>query len=558
MSRISIDRNTLDTDVLVIGGGIGGLMAAISAAEQGAAVMVAEKANTKRSGCGATGNDHFQCYIPEVHGNDIAPILLEYQNSQVGGFSDRSLARIFLEQSYERVKDWNRWGIDMQPKGYWDFSGHAFPGRPRIWLKYAGHNQKEVLTRQAKKSGVQIENHLHISDVIVEGGEVVGALGMDPRNEKPVVKILRAKCIVMTTGCGSRLYPPPTAGWLFNTANCPVCTGSGQAMAYRAGARLINMEFPNRHAGPKYFARCGKATWIGLFVDPKGRPVGPFVTRATRELGDITGDVWSSVFTDKFRTGEGPVYIDCSTTSKEDFEYMMWGLVEEGNTGMLNYMAEEGIDPRRHRVEFMQYEPFLVGRGIEIDVHAESSIRGLFAAGDPVGNFRGDLSGAAVFGWIAGRSAAERAKELRQFQKVEDNALVEDRVGLYSDILARESGPTWQEANLALQQIMADYAGVTVRSETILKAGLKYLRDLNESVRTTLVAENSHTLMRALETIDLMACGETVFLTALERKETRKQHLRSDFPFTNPLLTDKFLTIKLMNGKPLLAWRDKK
>jgi succinate dehydrogenase/fumarate reductase flavoprotein subunit len=236
---------------------------------------------------------------------------------------------------------------------------------------------------------------------------------------------------------------------------------------------------------------------------------------------------------------------------------MIWSLEHEGNTAMLRYMEKEGIDLRKHMIEFMQYEPFLVGRGIEIDVNAESSIRGLFAAGDPVGNFRGDLSGAAIFGWIAGKSAAERAKQLRKFEKVEDNALVEDRVSLYSDILTRESGPTWQEANLALQQIMADYAGVTVRSETILKAGLKYLRDLNKSVRTTLMAENSHTLMRALETIDLMACGETIFLTALERKETRKQHVRSDFPFTNPLLTDKFLTIRLMNDKPLLAWRDK-
>ena len=80
MSKIAVERNTLDTDVLIVGGGIGGLMAAISAAEQGADVLVAEKANTKRSGCGATGNDHFQCYIPEIHGNDMAPILLACVN----------------------------------------------------------------------------------------------------------------------------------------------------------------------------------------------------------------------------------------------------------------------------------------------------------------------------------------------------------------------------------------------------------------------------------------------------------------------------------------------
>jgi succinate dehydrogenase/fumarate reductase flavoprotein subunit len=329
-------------------------------------------------------------------------------------------------------------------------------------------------------------------------------------------------------------------------------------MAYKAGARLVNMEFPQRHAGPRYFARCGKATWIGVYQDPQGRIVGPFVTRADKNLGDITGDIWSSVFTDKHRSGEGPVYMDCSTTSRKDFEYMMWGLVEEGNTGMLDYMAREGIDPRKHRVEFMQYEPFLVGRGIEVDRKAESSLKGLFAAGDPVGNFRADCAGAATFGWIAGKSAADRARGIKGFQEVENNPLVRKSEEAYTEILERESGPDWREANLALQQIMNDYAGVEVRSETLLSAGLKYLGDLKKKVRSTLAADNSHTLMRSLETLDLLECAETVFLAALERKETRALHKRSDFPFTNPLLQDKFVTIRKEGGKVRLAWRDKR
>jgi succinate dehydrogenase/fumarate reductase flavoprotein subunit len=145
---IEIDKEPIEVDVLVAGGGIAGLMAAINAAGQGASVIVAEKANTKRSGSGATGNDHFCCYIPEVHGDDMESILWEDLHSLHGDFQDTSLAGKFLEQSYERVKDWHSWGINMQPKGHWDFSGHAYPGRPRIFLKYAGHNQKEVLTKQ--------------------------------------------------------------------------------------------------------------------------------------------------------------------------------------------------------------------------------------------------------------------------------------------------------------------------------------------------------------------------------------------------------------------------
>lgn len=288
--------------------------------------------------------------------------------------------------------------------------GHAFPGRPRIFLKYAGNNQKEVLTREAKKRGVRIVNHLSVSEVLTDGGEVVGAIGIDTVDEQPVMKLFEAKSIVLAMGCGSRLYPSPSPGLMFNTANCPSNTGSGQAITFRAGAKLVNMEFPSRHAGPKYFARCGKASWIGVYRDPHGKAIGPFVTKPTRELGDITGDIWNSVFTDLFRSGRGPAYMDCSGTSEEDIDYMTWSLKHEGNTAMLQYMEEEGIDVRRHMVEFMQYEPFIVGRGIEIDVNAETSVKGMYGAGDPVGNFRADLSGAAVFGWIAGERAAERSK----------------------------------------------------------------------------------------------------------------------------------------------------
>ena len=554
---IAIDKNPIESDVLVIGGGIAGLMAGICAARQGVGVLVAEKANTKRSGCGATGNDHFMCYIPQVHGKNMEPIIAEYYKSQVGGFSDHVLATVFLEQSFDRVRDWQRWGISMRPKGKWDFSGHAFPGRPRIWLKYAGHNQKAVLTRQAKKQKVKISNHLTVTDILAAKGEVSGAIALETVRQQPVLRYIRAKSIVVATGCGSRLYPSPTPGLMFNTANCPVCTGSGQAMAYRAGAKLVNMEFPNRHAGPKYFARCGKATWIGLYKDPHGTPVGPFVSRATRELGDITGDIWSDVFTAKFKSGDGPVYIDCSSTAKADLDYMMWGLVQEGNTGMLNYMAAEGIDVRKHAVEFMQYEPFLVGRGIEIDRHAETNIGGLFAAGDPVGNFRADCAGAATFGWIAGQSAATRAKRTATFQDIAGDPYARKRIRLYSDIMQRKIGPDWKEANLALQQIMNDYAGPHGRSETLLNAGSTYLKNLKKKAAATLTVDNAHTLMRSIETLDLMECGEVIFLAAGERKETRGKHVRLDYPFTNPLLTDKFLTIRKQNGRVHMNWRDR-
>jgi succinate dehydrogenase/fumarate reductase flavoprotein subunit len=555
---IEMEKDMLQADVLVVGGGIAGLMAAIKAAQNGVSVIVAEKADTRRSGCGATGNDHFLCYCPPVHGDDMGPILKEVQNSLISGFHDPSLTLRFLEQSFERVQDWDRWGIDMRPHGEWEFSGHAYPGRPRVWLKYAGHNQKPVLTKQAKASGVHIGNHLPVTDLITRDGHVIGAMGLNVRTDQPTLCIIRAKAVVLATGSGTRLYPAPASpGWMFNIAQCPSCTGNAQAVAYRAGARLVNLEFPCRHAGPKFFNRSGKATWIGMIKDPNGRKVGPFVDKATREVGDITADVWNTVFTDMLRSGTGPAYMDCTETSPEDLEYMMWGLTNEGNTSTLNYMAQEGIDLRKHMVEFMQYQPFLMGRGIEIDLNAATRVPGLYAAGDPVGNFRADVAGAATFGWIAGDSAATFAKESGAFEKAEDQPVVEERSALYSSFMTRKIGPDWKEANLTIQQIMNDYAGVDVRSETLLTAGLTYFNRLREMILNRMVADNAHNLMRCTEVLDLLECGEAIFLTALERKETRAMHKRKDFPFTNPLLAEKFLTIRRENGRPVLEWRDR-
>ena len=139
---------TLETDIAVVGGGIGGLCAAIAAAEGGARVMVLEKANTKRSGSGATGNDHFACYYPKHHGGDIRPILRELLDSLVGLCHDPLLSLRFLERSISIVDKWHEWGINMKPFAEdYVFMGHAYPDRPRIWLKYDGHNQKEALTR---------------------------------------------------------------------------------------------------------------------------------------------------------------------------------------------------------------------------------------------------------------------------------------------------------------------------------------------------------------------------------------------------------------------------
>ena len=131
---------------------------------------------------------------------------------------------------------------------------------------------------------------------------------------------------------------------------------------------------------------------------------------------------------------------------------------------------------------------------------------------------------------------------------------VREKKGLREEIRGREVGAGWKEVNLALQQIMNDHAG-PVRSGTMLEAGLSYLRRLREKAQAIMTAQNPHELWRCLEVLNLLDLGEVVFITANERKETRGQHIRTDYPVTNPL-QDRFLIVKKKDEKPVFEWRE--
>ncbi|MBD5557346.1 MAG: FAD-dependent oxidoreductase [Desulfovibrio sp.] len=551
-------KPVMEADFLVVGGGIGGLMAAISAAKSGCKnVVILEKMNARRSGSGATGNDHFNCYIPEYHGDDIMPVFQQTLQSMVGAFKDPSIIYEFLCKSFDLVKMWEEWGINMRPTGKWECKGHALPGKARVFLKYDGSDQKKMLIKVAKQLGVKIVNHHTVVELAKVDGRIAGALALDISTPEPAFQPVRAKTVLLATGLTHRLYiTATTPGYMFNTGHCPNCAG-GQALGWRIGARMVNMEFPYTHAGPKYFGRCGKATWIGVYRYPNGIPVGPFTEHSDTEYGDVTSDIWNSVFEDVMLNGTGPAYMDCSDATEKQLEYMYWAMRGEGLTSLLNYMKDAHIDPKKDAVEFMRYEPILHGRGMDVSDEGETSVPGLFAAGDMVGNGGCGIALAAYMGWVGGQTAAEQAKE-QSFQKAEECANIRERMELLSSFMERADGAEWKDANMGLQQIMSDYAPAgprKVRSATLLNAGITYLGHLRAQTRAQLKASCAHTLMRAAEALDLMDCAEAILHAALARKETRALHVRSDYPFTNPLLADKFLTVGLENGKVETAWR---
>jgi succinate dehydrogenase/fumarate reductase flavoprotein subunit len=244
--------------------------------------------------------------------------------------------------------------------------------------------------------------------------------------------------------------------------------------------------------------------------------------------------------------------MDCRGISEDDYAYMMWGLSNEGNTSLINHLKEKNIDIRKHPVEFMTYELSTRG-GIYYNEKAETSLKGLYAAGD---EYFGGMSGAAVMGWFAGDNAAAYAQKSKGIAIDSVTSYIQEKIKLLDEIRKREIGATWQEVNIALAQVMYDYAGL-VRSESLLEAGLTYLQRMKEKAYKEIIAQNQHELMHCLEVLNAFDVGEAIFISALERQETRDDVVRSDYPFMNPQYNNKMLICKRVGDKPLTEWRDK-
>ncbi len=539
-------------DVLCMGGGIAGLMAAIHARELGAEVIVAEKSNTLRSGAAGMGNDHFVCYIPEVH-QDLEVLLKDLMNGQMGPrmrMMDGEMLHAWFESTHNIIKMWESWGIPMKDRGEYEFAGHTLPGRTLAWLKYSGEKQKYVLTKQAVNKGVKIINRVMGIDLIQDrDGYVIGALGISTR--EPKIIEFEAKSVVLGTGGVTRLWPSSTPSCNFNRAWPGTLTGDGRMMAYRSGAPLANLELSGRHYGPKYFARAGQATWIGVLRDRAGNPIGPFIDKPNRIYGDSTMEIHSGIFDEYIKSGRGPIYMDMNGISGEDLEYMVYWLKHEGNIGLLNHLAEEGVDLGKAAVEFMPFELSVI-TGIMFNFKGETAVKGLYAAGD---EGVGGISAAATFGWSAGENAGKYAKMTKKPDIQTSKTDIEARESLFEEILTRNNGAKWQEVNEALQQIMQDYCG-GIRSAVLLDAGLDVVRRLKDKANKLIMAGNPHELMHCMEVMNLLDIGELVMICAAERKETRGMHKCSDYTFTNPIMGDKRHLIKKGEGKPVTEWEE--
>lgn len=550
------------SDVLVIGGGLAGCMAAIKASDCGATVTLVEKANTLASGCAGTGVDHMWAYIPPVHekmGYSIEDLMESHTTAIAHGFVEPELLHLIARESYNRMLDLEKFGLNFR------YEDSNLPGKFRIvtqfhsvpsTFNFDGRDVKVHLTREMKKRGVNIRNRVTAVELLLSlEGHIAGALGVGTRDGK--LHLFKAKAVVMSTGRVNRLSRSLTGVW--GNLRLPAYeTGDGRSMAFRSGVPVINMEFlsPSAFAIGSFELNLGAprntTQPAGSVVDSEGNVIVPRTSfydwgEFGREKVDTAEALRKQLagrplerpdYFAMYHQGKGPFYLDLTQGTDEEIKYIEWSISHEGKGFyFLDYLKnQENFDFRKDKLEWLPNSREMAGTassGVVVNKNLETGIKGLFAAGDEVGGLPWVCApGAFTMGWHAGEMAAKEAMNQKSLFDVNEARLNWLRE-FCRRVFENRDGLHWREVEMAIQNIMDHYAG-NIRSEKMLLRGLERLKDIRNNV--SFRAENPHELGRCFEVISVLDNAEMVIRASLERKESRKipfGFYRADFPEKN-------------------------
>jgi len=523
----------VETDVLIIGSGGAGMYAAIEAARAGANVFLADRSLIGRGGAtvmaqmtvavalGEEAPDHWSHHLADT--------------IQAGrGLTDERLARLLCEEGPECIREMDTWGV-----GWARRDGHITqamaPGhdRPRCayvdFLNTGPAVSKTLRTVVNRTSGIRKAGDLLVVDLVRHDGEVTGAVALHLSTGAPVT--IAAKATIVATGGLTRLYRRNSA-----SANMG---GDGYALALRAGAPLIDMEFvqffPIGHLAPRLIGM-DPIMWDPFRYKLGGRLLNAekeeFTERyGTREDGRyvITRDLATYAIIKEVEAGRGSPHGGAYLS----FEHCPAEALRAAFGPVIDRLAANKIDLTKMPVEVAPIAHYHMG-GVAADPRMETEVPGLLVAGEAVGGANGAnrLSGNAItealaFGRRAGRSAAERVRGGGHAFRAAD---AHEAIALVS----ANGGPDLNTAAMIqrLQATMADDVGPFRTADKLTRA-LATIDDLAAALGERPAGDARPFDMRRIEWLDLrngLMVARIVAQAALRRTESRGAHQREDFP----------------------------
>jgi succinate dehydrogenase/fumarate reductase flavoprotein subunit len=599
-------------DVLVIGGGMAGCFAAITAARSGASVLLAEKAATEASGAAGSGCDHWESAATNPCSRVTPEELAAAMVRSHAGYNNAISHYIECREGYDRLLDLEKMGGRIRDVE------DLFPGAPfrdektkflfaydyenRFTLRVFGTTFKPALHRECKRAGVGILDR-HMATALLSSGELpahrmTGAVLLDARTGQ--VTAVSAKTVILCTSRPARiwLFSPEYPG--ISEFRPPQTTGDGHALAWRVGAQFVMMEksvkaeWSGIRSYPPYSTGNNHNTWYACtLVDAAGREI-PWADRDGRVLNDVASRYKPAPGQKFFLKGGGepdspfyefqgpevlgveellrqgyklPFYADLGAMPEIE-RRVIWGMMvgEEGKTQVpiLQAYKRDGFDPKRDLLQsygdgwksgsFLPQERQLFGvpGGVLNDWRLMTNVEGLFAAGDIL--FAGNCVGhAAATGAYAARHAAAYAAAVGK-EKADRRQIKEEMERLRSFRQGPDGdvggGPNWKEFNAAICRIMQNYCGA-LKSEELLATGLEQLAELRQRELPHLQAHNPHELARCLEVENILTNAELVIHSCRARRASSRelQFQRLDFPEIDPPEWNQFLSIANREGR---------
>jgi succinate dehydrogenase/fumarate reductase flavoprotein subunit len=531
-----------DVDVLVIGGGTAGPMAAVKAkqANPNLKVLLLEKANVKRSGAISMGMDGLNNAV--VPGHASPEQYVREITAANDGIVNQKTVLAYAENSFAMIEELDRWGVKFERDETGDYAVRKVHHVGSYVLPMPeGHDIKKVLYRQLKRSRVEITNRLVATRLIVIDGRIAGAFAFDCRTAE--FHVIRAKAVVLATGAAGRLGLP-ASGYLFGTYENPTNAGDGYSMAYHAGAELSGIECFQINPLIKDYNGPACAYVTG--------PFGGYTANARGERF-IECDYWSGQmmleFYRELQSGNGPVFLKINHLAEETISTIETILHSNERPSRGRFHEGRGTDYRAQMVEMHISEIGLCSghsaSGVWVDEHAATTVPGLFAAGDLACVPHNYMLGAFVYGKFAGESAAGYAAAIEHAEIDSDTIDAEQRRVLKP--LQNERGLPPAQVEYKLRRMVNDYLQppkVTKKMQIGLERFAAIRKDLD-----SLHARNAHELMRAMEIHAILDCAEMAAHASLFRTESRwgLYHARVDFPERND--ADWLVHVQLMKDE---------